>query len=420
MNKKLNIFFNIWSAVITFTAVFSAFYYPAKLVLDFSEIHEAALIRWVVTIVFTVDIFVNHFIKKKEKRRFYFEEEKASQKFSFLWLTVDVLSAIPFFLFTGHKLFYIFRLLKLTRVAQYLHNWRQKVLRIGDYLLLGYFVFWILIFSHWLACGWIEIRGVDPALDPATNYVSSLYWTVETLTTVGYGEIVPGTNAQYIYAMFVMLMGVAFYGFIIGNIASILSKRDPAKEQYFRNLERLTAFVKFRKIPVNLQKNIRDYYTYIWKKRLGFDETTFLTSLPPGLKNEVSIYLKKQILEKIPLFTGVSDEFINEVANHLRPIVYTPGSYVIKKGETGSEMYFVIQGKLEVLSEDDSKVVANLTSGDFFGEVALFTSKPRNASIKAVEYSDLYILNKKAFDYVLESYPGIGEKIKQIAEERQI
>ncbi len=63
-----------------------------------------------------------------------------------------------------------------------------------------------------------------------------------------------------------MLFGVGVYGYLIGNVANILSKRDTAKEQYFKNIESLKAFSNFRNIPLSLQKKIRDYYVYIGKK----------------------------------------------------------------------------------------------------------------------------------------------------------
>jgi Cyclic nucleotide-binding domain len=204
---------------------------------------------------------------------------------------------------------------------------------------------------------------------------------------------------------------------VIGNVAGILAKRDPAKTQYFGNLDQLNAFVQYRDIPLNLQKRIRDYYAYIWKKRLGFDETTFLSGLPRGLQNEVSRHLKYQILEKIPLFSGVEGSFIEEVALNLKPDVYTPGEFVFRIGQAAKRMYFVIRGRLEVLNKEGA-VVNTLKDGDFFGEIALFTDQPRTASIKTLTYCDLYILDKDVFEYLLERFPDIGAHIKQVALKR--
>ena len=212
-------------------------------------------------------------------------------------------------------------------------------------------------------------------------------------------------------------MKIGTYGFIIGNVANILSKSNPARTQFFNNLEQLKIFVSYRNIPGHLQKRVSDYFNYIWKKRLGFDESVFLSSLPQGLQNEVSVHLRREILQTIPLFKGVSDEFLKEVSLHMRPIVSVPDEYIFKADDIGHEMYFIIRGKLEIIMNE--KVLSVLTDGDFFGEIALFTDhNKRTASVKSVHYSDLYRLDRELFDEVLKRYPHIAGHIKKIAEER--
>jgi voltage-gated potassium channel len=299
-----------------------------------------------------------------------------------------------------------------------MHKWRQRAVRFGDYLNLAFFFYWLIIITHWLACGWLSLKPGQSGGDDFRNYLTSLYWCTQTLTTVGYGDIDVQSNGQIIYAMMVMLFGVAMYGYVIGNVASILGKRDPAKTQFFKNIDTLKAFVRFRDIPFELQKRIRDYYAYIWKQRLGYDESEFMRELPEGLKNEVTSFLKKDILEKIPLFKGISDKFVREVSLHLRPVVYTPGDYIFREGDRGNEMYFVIKGKLKVMSGDETVIYNTLSDGDFFGEIALFKNQPRTATIQAITYSDLYTLEKKVFELVLQNYPEITDQIKKISEDR--
>ena len=140
--------------------------------------------------------------------------------------------------------------------------------------------------------------------------------------------------------------------------------------------------------------------------------------MPEGLKTDVELYLKRNILGRVPLFKGISDSFLREVSLHLRPVVYTPGDYIFKKGDRGSEMYFLIKGKLKVLTGDENKVLNTLSSGDFFGELALFKDEIRMATVQAVTYSDIYTLDKKVFEHVLNNYPEISSHIKKVAEER--
>jgi len=408
----------IWQVFITIYATIIAVYIPVNVVLipathDFFE-----LIEWLTTIIFIADIFINYYNPSSEVL-LHREIKKARARYLKTWFIPDLIAAIPFALIMYNPVLGLLRVFKITSVARLTHILRQKAVQFGDYLLLTFFVYWLLIIAHWLACWWVYLRGVDHNLNAFTNYVNSLFWVIETLTTVGYGETVLATNAQKFFAMLVMLAGVGVYGFIIGNVANLLSKRNPARAQFFNNLDQLKVFVNYRRIPPSLQKKISDYYTYIWKKKLGFDESVFLSSLPQGLQSEVSIHLKREILEKIPLFQGVSDNFLREVSLHLRPLVCVPDENVFTEGEIGNEMYFIIRGKLQVLL--NNKLVYTLTDGDFFGEIALFTDqKRRTATVKSISYSDLYRLDRELFDEVLRRYPKIADHIKVIAEKRMM
>lgn len=338
----------------------------------------------------------------------------------------DVLSALPFELFALAampeiryaaafgllRLLRVPTLLKFTRRVQESHLANQIVLKIAA------LVFWIFLIAHWIACGWIALGTSLPEHDAFTNYNRALYWCITTLATVGYGDITPQTNEQRIYTMLVMILGAGLYGYIIGNVANILAKRDLAKMHHLEKMERINAFLSYRKIPQTIQNRIRSYYSYLWESRLGYDETAVLSELPPSMKEEVALFLNREIIEKVALFKGASEEMIRDLVVQLKPCVFTPSDYVFKAGEIGQNMYFICRGKVEVTSRDGKTVFATLSEGNFFGEAALLTSQPRNASVRATEYCDMYTLDKSSFDQVLEFYPEFAKHIRESAEVR--
>jgi voltage-gated potassium channel len=328
---------------------------------------------------------------------------------------VDLAATIPFDLVFASPLAILPRLLKVLRLAQWFGTWRIRFVKRVELVKLGIFAFWLLLTAHWLACVWSSITPTYEG-DALTRYLASYYWVVETLATVGYGETTPTTNLQRVFAIGVMLTGVAVYGYVIGNVAGMLARRDPAKTQYFENIDRLNNFSKHRDLPPALRARILDYYAYVWRRRLGFDESSFLGTLPPGLRRDVEMELKRHLLSRIPLFRGLSEEFIEEVALSLRPDVYVPGEHVFRQGAPGDRMYFVIEGRLRVLRADEE--IGSLGDGDFFGEVALFTSQPRNASVRAATYCDLYALDRGSFTRLLERFPDVGERLREVAKTR--
>jgi voltage-gated potassium channel len=262
------------------------------------------------------------------------------------------------------------------------------------------------------------VYGLDAGVDLYTNYVGALYWTVSTLTSVGYGDIVPITNTQRLYAILVQLIGFGVLGYLVGKVVSIISRTDQVKARYEENIELFTTAVRRRTLPLELQKRILAYYTYLRDQKVGYDESAFLRGLPESLRTDVAISLKKEFIEGIPLFRNASEKFIVEIALKLELIVVTPGAFVFKTGDQANEMYFIISGDLEVVNADGN-VITHLKEGDFFGEIALFKKRSRSAAIRAVTYCNLYKLERQTFEEVIKNHPEIAVQIEEVARTRE-
>lgn len=394
-----------------------AFIIPLNLVLDIIHSDVFVTLYISVSVILLAD-FITNLYEYTQRRNGIDTLSILAEEHNPFFLTVDFIGSIPFGLFISSPYWAIVQLVKIIRIAQYQSVWNKRAVRWGDYQKLGFFAFWIIIATHWLACGWLSMHVYEGITDDFTLYIKSLYWAVVTLTTVGYGDIVPATNAETAFSMLVMVFGVGVYGYVIGNIANILVNRDPAKMAFQENIEQLKAFVKYRDLPTNLQHRIRDYYAYLWKKRLGYDESDFLKNLPAGLRHEVELYLKRKIVDKIPLFKETGENFLNAIALNLKPAIYTPGEMIIKEGEEGHEMYLVVKGNVKVYKDESPEDHFILGEGSFVGEIALLRNIPRNANVVAESYVDLYVLERKVFEFVLSQHKDIAKKIVEVAEAR--
>jgi voltage-gated potassium channel len=411
--------YRIWDLLITVCATLAAVYIPVQLVLGLHEQAAMAYVDWVITLFFVADMLVHLRRPVTVKGQVIDSPTVLARRYMKGWFVVDLLAAIPFGLLSGATLLQLLRLAKLARVVHLLRQWRQREIQNATLLRLIFFVYWLGLIAHWLACGWLALRGMPEDIDKWTSYLRALYWCITTLATVGYGDITPTTNIQMVYAMVVMLLGVAIYGYVIGNVANLLANIDLAKAHYLASLERLSTFMRYRNIPLRLQRRIYDYYAYLWENRLGYDESTVLAELPISLRTEVSLVLKREFIEKVPFFKGASQELIRDIALELRPVVFTPGDYIFKAGEIGRHMYFISRGTVEVISADGKALFATLRDGDFFGEIALLFSQPRSASIRAVDYCDLYALGKETFERILTHYPDFAMHMQEVARGRQ-
>jgi CRP-like cAMP-binding protein len=155
----------------------------------------------------------------------------------------------------------------------------------------------------------------------------------------------------------------------------------------------------------------------MWDRKVGSDEPSLLKLLPWGMRSEVAMYLRRDLLERVHFLKDASDALLREISDAGRAIVVTPGEFVFHVDDSPRYMYFISTGTLEAINRD-GVILGTLTSGDFFGEMALLEKRNRNVSIRALEYCDLFVLDARTFDRVIESYPEFRAVIQVVARER--
>lgn len=127
--------------------------------------------------------------------------------------------------------------------------------------------------------------------------------------------------------------------------------------------------------------------------------------------------LNRETLEKVPLFQGADAALLASLIMALKPVVFQPGEIVIRQGEIGRELYLISRGEVEVIDESGG-VRATLGEGNFFGELGLLLSEPRNATIRAASYCDFFVLDKSDFMRVVRDRPRFLKTIMEIAQTR--
>tara|TARA_B100000579_G_scaffold434597_1_gene455832 strand:+ start:230 stop:1756 length:1527 start_codon:yes stop_codon:yes gene_type:complete len=97
-------------------------------------------------------------------------------------------------------------------------------------------------------------------------------------------------------------------------------------------------------------------------------------------------------LRKIDLFASLTDDELCKIASDDCFLRYSPGEFIVSKGESGKSMYVIIDGTCSVVLGDDihsDKIITTLNKGDIFGEISALTNAPRTASIKALSHVEL-------------------------------
>ena len=122
-------------------------------------------------------------------------------------------------------------------------------------------------------------------------------------------------------------------------------------------------------------------------------------------------------LEAIPLFAGCNGRQLRVVAASGKRLSRQAGSIIVKKGASGVAFFVILSGMADVLRDGES--VARLMPGDFFGEMALLSDKPRNAEVQAASNVELFTFTRWTFKSMVVTNPKISYVLMKTIAARQ-
>jgi len=411
-SKRLkSAFDSSWRIIIIVAVLVQASILPLDFLFDLRANRWYWVLDFSISGLFLLDLLFNIYRYKKIRSHSVLKDVYWDTYSSWKYFIADVLAVLPYAFLLSGPLWQLLRLFKWVKVFQTMRHFQMRNIRNTSSILFWLLVFGTFLFSHWCACVWVAVHGIELGLSNIDNYIQALYYTVSTITSVGYGDIVPHGNLEMLFNIILQFSGVALLALLVGSIVGVFTKKNPAEQRFIDNMEKLRALIHYQEISKDLEHRIGDYFTYELKQKLGYDESELMDALPFGLRNELQLEFKKNVIKDITLFESVDDQFVREIAQYLKPMILTPGDYLFRAGDKGKSMFFVQRGKLKVLSADELKQLTILRTGDFMGEIAMFKKTERTATVVSIGYSDIYELHRKEFDKVLKKYPEIAEKI---------
>jgi voltage-gated potassium channel len=269
--------------------------------------------------------------------------------------------AIPLALILGANpksawLLGIFWMIKVVPGIPGLRQLRRVLVLESGPLLSVLVIFLMVLFLASVAEYFLE-RDVQPA--GFGSVPAALWWAIATLTTVGYGDVVPITPLGRLVASVVMICGLGVFGLWTGILA--------------------TGFAA---------ETRRDNFLKTWES-----------------------------VSKVPFFASLGPAAIADVTHMLRTMDLPARTMIIRKGQAGDCMYFIANGEVEV---DLPGKKVRLGEGAFFGEMALLGNNLRSANITTTRVSRLLVLDLVDFRMLMARHPDLGETIDTEARRRAL
>jgi putative ABC transport system ATP-binding protein len=119
-----------------------------------------------------------------------------------------------------------------------------------------------------------------------------------------------------------------------------------------------------------------------------------------------------EFLRAVDLFRALTPTQLTDVAEKMKKRKYEAGETIIREGESGEEFFLISDGEVDVIRADHE--IARLGRGDFFGEVALISGEPRNATVLATQPLDTFVLGKADFQSAIESSAPFRDQLYRV------
>uniref|UniRef100_M4AHE4 Potassium voltage-gated channel subfamily H member 7 n=1 Tax=Xiphophorus maculatus TaxID=8083 RepID=M4AHE4_XIPMA len=445
----------VWDWLILLLVIYTAIFTPYSAAFLLNDLEEQKrrvcgyscsplnVVDLIVDIMFIVDILINFrttYVNANEE--VVSHPAKIAIHYFKGWFLIDMVAAIPFDLLifgsgsdettTLIGLLKTARLLRLVRVARKLDRYSEY----GAAVLMLLMCIFALI-AHWLACiwyaignvekpylehkiGWLDNLGVsigkkynysDPSSGPSIKdkYVTALYFTFSSLTSVGFGNVSPNTNSEKIFSICVMLIGSLMYASIFGNVSAIIQRLYSGTARYHLQMLRVKEFIRFHQIPNPLRQRLEEYFQHAWTYTNGIDMNMVLKGFPECLQADICLHLNKSLLQGCKAFRGATKGCLRALAMRFKTTHAPPGDTLVHSGDVLTALYFVSRGSIEILKDDI--VVAILGKNDIFGEMIHLFSKPGKscADVRALSYCDLHTIQREEILEVLDMYPEFAD-----------
>jgi voltage-gated potassium channel len=278
-------------------------------------------------------------------------------------MIIDLLAILPWYLgelvpinLVFLRVLRLFRLLKLVRYSPALQT-MGRVIRQEWRALVGALLVMLVLLLFASSVIYFVEREIQPAA--FGSIPAAAWWAIATLTTVGYGDVVPATPLGKIIGGIVMVVGVGMFALPIAILATGFSQESAKRE-----------------------------FLATWS-----------------------------MVARMPLFAGMDASEVADITKLLQTRSYAPGTSIVRAGDAGGAMYLIASGEAKA-NLPQGKTVA-LKEGDFFGEMALLEDRRHKHGVSATSHCRVYILDRDALGRLSNKHPEIMQRIRKVARERE-
>ncbi|OVA13884.1 Cyclic nucleotide-binding domain [Macleaya cordata] len=429
-----NQWYQLWTRIILLWAIYSSFFTPVEFGFFRGLPRRLFFLDIAGQIAFLIDIIVHFFVTYRDSQTYLMVSKRTTIGLRYLKsnFIIDLLGCFPWdliYVACGRKeevryLLWI-RLSRVRKVTKFFQK-MEKDIRI-NYLFTRIVKLLAveLYCTHTAACIFYYLATTLPAsqegytwigslklgdysysnfreIDLGKRYLTSLYFAIVTMATVGYGDIHAVNVREMIFIMIYVSFDMILGAYLIGNMTALIVKGS--KTERFRDkMADVIKYMNRNKLGKDIRDQIKGHLRLQYES--SYTEAAVLQDIPVSIRAKISQTLYKPYIEKVSLFKGCSLELVNQIVIRLHEEFFLPGEVIMEQGNIVDQVYFVCHGVLEEvgIGEDGSEeTVSLLEPNSSFGELSILCNIPQPYTVRVCELCRLLRLDKQSFTSILE------------------
>lgn len=351
----------------------------------------------------------------------------------------DLFAALPLEAFayaSGRSNYILWRLWKLLRIWHYNRYWDHfqsafsTVTNIHNPSILRFLYIAIIlaIMGHLGACcfyvlgiytltwgatvSWATVDGfarlqsdgdVDVVHSSGYRYLRSIYWAVQHLDTVGFGDVAARNHIEtwFVICFFIVAGSTLFYS--NANMMTALMNWDADRAMTVVKKARFAKYATYRNLPSTIRTKVENFYEYQYQTMKGLDEAAMIATLPIDIAQHIHNHKYRTLLLENELFGSLHVGLLNALSEKLELHLFHPGDLILGTNQLVQGVYFVERGEVSMISVH-SFVERVYRSRSWFGVRALHQNYRSTHGYLARSYVEVCFLRGSVFRSEAEQY----------------
>ncbi|XP_024985614.1 potassium channel KAT3 [Cynara cardunculus var. scolymus] len=430
-----------WQAFLVVLVIYSAWSSPFELAFKKVATGSLLYVDLAVDFFFATDIILTFFVAYLDKSTYLLIDDHkkiATRYVTHMMFPMDVASTLPFQsiyrLLTGrlHRgevfgFLNLLRLWRLRRVSE-LFSRLEKDTRFSYFVTrtiklicvtlfavhsAGCFYYWIATHHKHSSDTWIG-SIIDNFEDRSIwlGYTYSMYWSIVTLTTVGYGDLHAVNPGEKIFNIFYMLFNIGLTSYLIGNMTNLIVHSAVRTFVMRDSINEILRYASKNRLPEGLKEQMLAHMQLRFKTA-ELQQEEVLGDLPKAIRSSISQHLFRKTVDKTYLFKGISEDLSRQLVTDLKVEYFPPKVEVILQNEIPTDFYVVVSGAMEVLTHKNGmeQFLTKLGPMDMFGEIGVFFNIPQPFTVRSKKLSQVVRITHHHFKQLVQPLDGDGKTI---------